>query len=266
MTIKYRKLKKTIQNNALPTQLIVEECGNSNTPENQDTLNKQSNTLEGVTMNKEQDKLESASFEKRAHVFDKIETISITNKTEKPSIRINGKKAIPYDTHGVMLLASQIEALEINSLGYFNPIIIEFDDSAAFQKYPLLDTVVVALWVYDEQAVHAQITFMDPNDISREHHETYQLALDNIVKNNHRMELVRPTQVKYTKKEIQEHERVKKQCEAIGKNYTYSDVGHVCFGVFIAGLTYGEVFEIIGRTITLLDKKTRKAIKGKISR
>lgn len=198
---------------------------------------------------------------KKPHVFKKIETISITTKQRRKSIRINDIKVKPYDNHGVWFLDSQIEAVDINSLSHFNPVIVEFGESARTNKYPRLETIVAALSPYDEGILYVYLTCMDPSDLSHDYHESYQLALEKVVKDDDTLELERPVKEEYSSEEIEQLELIKKSCAEKGGRYNYSDVGYVCFSILIQAGIYAEVFDTIGRVVTSLDEKAKEMLK-----
>jgi len=188
--------------------------------------------------------------------FTSVDTISIKNRDGLRTIHINGKKITAYGFNGISLLANQINSLSVNDLGYFNPIIIGFDEVCTQQNELnyLAENIILAVSVVNEDNVEVLVTFMDPVDIDgTSMHEKFQTTLEMVVQNNKYVELYEPvgTISKKTKKENKTDTTL----------LEYSEVGYVQFTVSMIAETFNEIFLRLNSLISKLDKETRKLMK-----
>jgi hypothetical protein len=194
----------------------------------------------------------------------KIDTISIKKKNGTNTIRINGNKITSYDINGASFLANEIEALPVNDLGLFHPIVVEFDE--VFTKDAGLkhigEHVVASLIVIDDSKVEAFITFMDPADIEEKGlHEKFQLTLEKVVKEEQHIELYLPVKCTFSKKELKILNSAVKKPGDSGPEFNFSEVGYVQFTCLIRANTFNEIFHSLNRIISRLERSTRSKMK-----
>jgi hypothetical protein len=196
--------------------------------------------------------------------LNSVDTISIKNSNGLPTIRINGSKATPYDINGVSFLANEIEAVPVNDLGYFNPIVVEFDETCtkAAKLNHISDHIVASLSIMDDSLVDAFITFMDPaNIIEMEAHEAFQMALEQVVAEDSRLDLYAPVRMPLSKAKKKELQKLKDESAGSSSIFDFSEVGCVQFTVLLEAETFNDAFIALDKVIANLEKKARKLMK-----
>lgn len=196
-------------------------------------------------------------------IFNAIDTISIKNNGGAKTIRINGGKVTPYGFNGLSFLASQIEAINVNDLGMFSPILVEFDnDYTIANKSTHLETIVVAMTIIAENIIELFVTFVDPDDIDgKAMHELFQRTLESVVIKHSRIELFEPVEGLPTKKSNKKRKNINQESNNYSPSPNDSNVGFVQFTTYAETEKFGGIFHILNEVVLELDKKTRSLMK-----
>ncbi len=195
--------------------------------------------------------------------FKKIDTISIKIKDGLQSIRINGRKVYPYCKNGAAFLAAQIEAIPVNHLDCFRPILVEFDEPYLISTQLIhLDGKVVSISVFDDNIIEAFVTLMDPDDITEmEGHDAFQTAMEQVVMNDKRLVLDRPVKNPISNAQKKKIQRLKDKSVKFNIPFSFSEIGYAQFTVILEAETFNKAFIVLDKVISNLEKKARKLMK-----
>jgi len=196
--------------------------------------------------------------------FDSIDTISIRKTNGLHNIRINGNKVTPFDSNGAFFLASEIEAVLVQDLGYFHPIVVEFDET--YTKKAKLnhiqENIITSMTIMGENIVETFVTFMDPADIDENGlHEKFQTTLEKVVEEEKNILLYQQVRRIFSKKELKLLKSASKKFTDSSPVFSYSEIGYVQFTVHFQANTFNEVFRDLDQVIARIDKSTRALIK-----
>lgn len=194
----------------------------------------------------------------------KIDAISIKEKNGKRTVRINGSKVSTYDTNGVSFLSEEIEAVEPNKLGCFNPIVVEFDEVYIKNTGSIhLENLNASIKIIDDNLLEVFVIFMDPHDMEDiAQHEAFQLALEQVVANDKNLELYTSVKENFSKTLGKKLQKFKDESAGQTPGFDFSEVGFVSFIVIIAAKTFSEAFTTLEKIASGLEKKARKNMKA----
>jgi hypothetical protein len=114
----------------------------------------------------------------------------------------------------------------------------------------------------DDSLVDAFITFMDPaNIIEMEAHEAFQMALEQVVAEDSRLDLYAPVRMPLSKAKKKELQKLKDESAGSSSIFDFSEVGCVQFTVLLEAETFNDAFIALDKVIANLEKKARKLMK-----
>jgi|GEM_PF-4445227 hypothetical protein len=197
--------------------------------------------------------------------FSEINSIRIKKDEENKSIFINNKKVETYGSCGVILAASEIEAVAVNDLANLHPIMVEIDESyIKLAKVSQLENKVVSLRVLDDNYIEVFPTVVTPVDIEKKGlHDQYQKTLESIVKDDKSLRLYTPVRGKFPRTEKKKLEALKESAKDSLTKFDFSEVGYLQFTYYAKVETFNDVFQLTNTIIARLDKKVRAILKTK---